>query len=122
MLDDLLDEPEPKRSVGIDVVTAQVIGERALVTEATGERPAGADLGDQAEAAECGYDHCTLAGDDEVAGQRPRQAYTGRGAVERGDEDRVRPGDEPGDPTELTANPPPHVGRPLRFVERFGRD
>ena len=52
MLDDLLHEPEPKRSARIDVVAAQVVGERALVTEAAGKRPAGADLGDQAEAAE----------------------------------------------------------------------
>ena len=56
MLDHLLHEPEPKGSAGIDVVATQVVGESPLVAQAAGERPAGADLGDQAEAAECGHE------------------------------------------------------------------
>ena len=54
MFDDLLHEPEPKRGAGIDVVPAHVVGECSLVAQAAGQRPTGADLRDQSEAAERG--------------------------------------------------------------------
>ena len=121
MLDDLLHEAQPLCGSGIDVFPAQVVGERTLVAEPAGQRPAGADLGNQTQAAERGHDHRALAGDGEVAGQRPRQADSGRRAVERGHEVGVRPGDQPGDTPELAADPAPDVGHTLGLAQLLGR-
>jgi hypothetical protein len=57
----------------------------------------------------------------QVAGQRPRQADAGGGAVDGGDEGGVTAGDQPDDPAELVADPAPDVGRALGRGERGGR-
>jgi hypothetical protein len=72
VLDDLLDEPQPLCGVGIDVLPAQVVGKRTLVAETAGQRPAGADLGNQTQTAERRHDHRTLAGDGQAILLLPR--------------------------------------------------
>jgi hypothetical protein len=116
VLGDLLNESESQCGAGIDVVTAQVERERSLVPEPTRQRPTGADLGDESESPECGHDHRALAGDHQVAGQRPGQTNAGGRTVQRRDEQRVRTCDQARDAPELTTDPPPHVGGALRRV------
>ena len=51
---DLLDETQLERVFGTDVAAAQVVGDRAVVAEPAGEKPARTDLRDEPEPPEGG--------------------------------------------------------------------
>ena len=86
---DLLDEAQLERVFGTDVAAAQVVGDRTVVAELAGEKPARADLGDEPEPPEGGDEDGALGGEDDVAGERPGEPDTRRGAIHGGDEELV---------------------------------
>ena len=84
--------------------------ERALVAQATGEQPARADLRQQTDPAERGHKSCSLGDEDQVAGERKREAHPGRCAVDRRHEGLVGARDQPRDAAELHPDPAPQLG------------
>lgn len=79
---DLLDEAQLECVFGADVAAAQVVGDRTVVAEPAGEKPARADLGDEPEPPEGGDEDGALGCEDDVAGECPGEPDTRRGAVE----------------------------------------
>ena len=86
---DLLDETQLECVFGTDVAAAQVVGDRTVVAEPAGEKPARTHLRDEPEPPEGGDEDGALGGDDDVAGKCLGELDTRRGAVQGGDEELV---------------------------------
>lgn len=110
MGDHLVDKSKFLGARGVEMLAGGVEGKRALVAEAAGQSPRGPDFGQQAEATESGNDLRAFGGDDQVAGECPREAHAGRGSVQGGDERSIATGDEACDGAEFITDPAPDVG------------
>ena len=109
--EDLEDESQRERFLGVDVRSPGDQRKGGLVTDLPRERPAlFPDLGQQPDPPEGGDEPRPLGRQDDVAVEGEGETDTGGCAVDRGDEGGVAAGDEPRDATELVASPPPDVG------------
>jgi hypothetical protein len=115
---DLLHKPQFEGPTRVDRHATREEGEGPLVAEPSGQRPRGADLGQQAKSAERRHDQRIVGGKHHVAGQCPGQADPCGRAVDRRHERGVAARDEPCHAAEFVADPAPDVGGPFLKTEQ----